>query len=134
MDFLKEGVLFAHGKDKDGCTLFIFKCRKHQKGQKDFEEIKRCVIYWLERLERFAFSIKIKIILFVLQVDDFRQDKGKPVTIFFDMEGCGVSNVDMELIKYIIHVFKQYYPFFLNYIIILEMAWILNGTLFHNNV
>ncbi|KAF2898449.1 hypothetical protein ILUMI_07727 [Ignelater luminosus] len=108
VDFLKEGVLFAHGKDKDGCTLFIFKCKKHQKGQKDFEDIKRCVIYWLERLER--------------------QEKGKPVTIFFDMEGCGVSNVDMELIKYIIHVFKQYYPFFLNYIIILEMAWILNAV------
>lgn len=44
--------MFPHGRDKDGCTLFIFKCKKHVKGQLEFEELKRCVIYWLERLER----------------------------------------------------------------------------------
>ncbi|KAK4877311.1 hypothetical protein RN001_009817 [Aquatica leii] len=107
MDFIKEGVFFYHGRDIDGCSLFIFKSKKHIKGQLDFEDVKRTVIYWLERLERL--------------------DKGKSVSIFFDMEGCGLSNVDMELIKYIIHVFKHYYPNFLNYIIILEMAWILNA-------
>lgn len=52
MDFLKDGILFSHGKDKDGYTLFIFKCKKHIKGARDFEDVKRCVIYWLERLER----------------------------------------------------------------------------------
>lgn len=43
------------------------------------------------------------------------------------MEGCGLSNMDMEYTKYLIGLFKYYYPFFLNYIIIYEMAWILNG-------
>lgn len=107
IDFIKDGVFYYHGRDKDGCLLFIFKAKKHVKGQYDFEEVKRAVIYWLERIERC--------------------DKGKSVSLFFDMEGCGVSTVDMELIKYIIHVFKNYYPNFLNYIIILEMAWILNA-------
>ncbi|KAB0797613.1 hypothetical protein PPYR_08606 [Photinus pyralis] len=107
LDFLKEGIFFYHGRDKEGCLLFIFKAKKHVKGQYDFEDVKRAVIYWLERMERY--------------------DKGKPVSLFFDMEGCGVSTVDMDIIKYIIHVFKNYYPNFLNYIIILEMAWILNA-------
>lgn len=43
------------------------------------------------------------------------------------MEGCGLSNMDIEFTTYLINLFKLYYPYFLNYIIILEMAWILNG-------
>lgn len=42
------------------------------------------------------------------------------------MAEAGLSNMDMELIKYLINLFKSYYPNFLNYIIIFEMPWILN--------
>lgn len=58
---------------------------------------------------------------------NYRQEKGKQITIFFDLEGCGLGNMDMDFTKYIIALFKQYYPYFLNYIIIYEMSWILNG-------
>lgn len=54
-------------------------------------------------------------------------DKGEPVTVFFDMQDTGLSNADMEYIKYIISLFKLYYPYSLNYILILEMPWVLNG-------
>lgn len=64
----------------------------------------------------------------------FRQENGKPITIFFDMENCGISNVDMEFTKYLINLFKLYYPWFLNYIIIYEMAWILNGKFIQYNI
>lgn len=43
------------------------------------------------------------------------------------MEGCGLANMDLEFTKYLIGLFKQYYPYSLNYILIFEMAWILNG-------
>lgn len=33
----------------------------------------------------------------------------------------------MELIKYMIQVFKDYYPWSLNYILVYEMPWVLNG-------
>lgn len=56
-----------------------------------------------------------------------REENGKLITLFFDMDGCGLANMDLEFIKFIIGVFKQYYPYFLNYILIFEMAWILNG-------
>lgn len=56
-----------------------------------------------------------------------REENGKPITLFFDMDGCGLSNMDLEFIKYLIGILKQYYPYFLNYIMIFEMAWILNG-------
>jgi len=52
LDYLQDGSLFAHNKDKDGKILLIFKSKKHVKGQRDMEELKRCVVYWFERLER----------------------------------------------------------------------------------
>lgn len=108
VDYLSDGTIFSRGKDIDGSTLLIFKCKLHVKGQRDMDELKKCVVYWLERLER--------------------QDNGKPITVFFDMDGCGLSNMDMEYTKYLINLLKLYYPFFLNYIIIYEMAWILNAA------
>lgn len=42
------------------------------------------------------------------------------------MSDTGILNMDMEFIKYLINLCKNYYPNFLNYIIIFEMPWILN--------
>ncbi|KAJ8962975.1 hypothetical protein NQ314_005692 [Rhamnusium bicolor] len=92
MDILCSGSFFPHGTDIDGCTLLIFKCNKNTKGGVDQIELRKCVVYWFERLER--------------------QTKGKQITIFFDMEGCGLGNMDMDFIKYLIGLFKEYYPFF----------------------
>ncbi|XP_044270379.1 motile sperm domain-containing protein 2-like [Tribolium madens] len=108
MDIIVQGGFFPHGHDKDGCSLFVFKCKKYVKGTHNMDDLKRCVVYWFERLER--------------------QDKGKPITLFFDMEGCGLANMDLEFTKYLIGLFKQYYPYFLNYILIFEMPWILNAA------
>lgn len=52
MEYLKEGGFFCHGRAKDGSLLFIFKGKKHVKGLRDTDDIKRCVIYWMERMER----------------------------------------------------------------------------------
>jgi len=43
------------------------------------------------------------------------------------MADTGMGNMDMEFIKYLIGLFKMYYPDFLNYILVFEMPWILNG-------
>lgn len=43
------------------------------------------------------------------------------------MMDTGLSNMDMEFSKYLISLNKQYYPAFLNYILIYEMPWVLNG-------
>ncbi|KAH1002437.1 hypothetical protein HUJ04_008524 [Dendroctonus ponderosae] len=108
MDLIIKGAFFPHGKDIDGKQMLVFKCKMHTKGSVDMDEVKRCVVYWFERVERMT--------------------KGDIISIFFDMEGCGLGNMDMELIKYLIGLFKEYYPFFLNYIIIYEMAWILSAA------
>ncbi|XP_072946738.1 motile sperm domain-containing protein 2-like [Epargyreus clarus] len=108
MDYVKEGIIFPHGRDIDGCLLLIINCKKHVKGQKDFEEIKRAIIYWFDRIER--------------------EENGNKITLFFDLDNCGLTNMDMDLINYLVLLFKSYYPYFLNYIIIYQMPWVMSAA------
>lgn len=108
MDYVNDGIFFPRGRDVDGCLLLILKSKNHVKGQKEMEEIKKIIIYWFDRIER--------------------EENGRKISMFFDMEGCGLSNMDMELIKYLITLFKLYYPYFLNYIIIYQMPWVLTAA------
>lgn len=52
MEYLTDGALFPYGCDKDDKVMLVFKCKMHLKGQKNFDELKKCLIYWFERLER----------------------------------------------------------------------------------
>lgn len=106
-EFFDKGALFIHNRDKDGCKMLIFSVRLHQKGTLDMDQLKRFLIYWLERLER--------------------EEKGEWITVFFDMCDTGMKNMDMEFIQYMINLFKSYYPWVLNYIIVFEMPWLLNA-------
>ncbi|KAL1517251.1 hypothetical protein ABEB36_001038 [Hypothenemus hampei] len=108
MDLIVKGAFFPCGKDKDGKTLLIIKSKMHTKGAAEGDDLKRCIVYWLERTERMT--------------------QGDTISVFFDMDGCGLGNMDLDLIKYLIGLFKDYYPYFLNYIIIYEMAWVLSAA------
>lgn len=57
----------------------------------------------------------------------FREEYGKWITVVFDMRDTGMKNMDMEFIQYMIDLFKSYYPWILNNIIVFEMPWLLNG-------
>lgn len=54
MEYIHEGTVFSHGRDVDECALFIFNCKRHIKGSKDFTDFQRCVVYWFERIERYC--------------------------------------------------------------------------------
>ena len=105
-NYLEDGLCFIYGKDRDDKTMFVIRCKLHTKGSKDFSELQKLVVYWFERLERYT--------------------NGNQISLFFDMADTGILNLDMEFIKYLISLCKNYYPNFLNYIIIFEMPWILN--------
>ncbi|XP_064292347.1 uncharacterized protein LOC128674428 [Plodia interpunctella] len=82
MDYVKEGILFPRGRDIDGRLLFIVYNKLYDKDQKDYEKIKRVILYWLKKIDR-------------------EEEGDKKITLFFDMDGCGIGNVDMELIKFL---------------------------------
>ncbi|EFX68040.1 motile sperm domain-containing protein 2-like [Daphnia pulex] len=102
------GGMFPHCKDKDGKPLFIVKVKSSVKGAYKSDEVHKVLVYWFDRLEK--------------------QQKGDKISVFFEMTGAGLSNMDMEFVQYLIMLFRDYYPYFLNYIIIFEMSWILNAA------
>ncbi|XP_037933701.1 motile sperm domain-containing protein 2-like isoform X2 [Teleopsis dalmanni] len=107
-EYLNDGVIFSRNKDIDGKPLLIFKTKLHVKGSKDMEEVNRVVVYWIERIHR--------------------ETNMEKITAVFDMAGTGLGNMDLDFVKRIIDTFKQYYPNTLNYILIFEMAWVLNAA------
>ena len=88
MELLGRGSLYYHNRDKKGSRLLVFCIRKHVKDGKKMDIIKRMLIYLLERLDR--------------------EEKGKRITIVFDSEGAGVSNFDLEQVKFLIHVLIRF--------------------------
>ena len=102
-----KGSLYLRNRDADGKQLLIFDVKKHIKGAANMDDMQRMFLYFLERVDR--------------------EDEDGMVTIVFDCAGCGLKNMDMEFIRYMIDVLKDYYPYCLNYILVLDMPWVLNG-------
>ncbi|CAL4059292.1 unnamed protein product, partial [Meganyctiphanes norvegica] len=108
IDFFKAGVLYIHNRDKDGAKMLILQASKYVKGVYDPEHQKKYLIYLLEKLDR--------------------EEKGERITLFFDMKDIGMNNMDMEFIQYLIQVLSDFYPYFLNYIIVFKLPWIMNAV------
>jgi len=104
----EKGALFSRNRDKDGRKLLVFCVFKHIKGQEKMEDMKRFFVYMLERL--------------------YREEKGEQLTLLFDCRGAGLKNMDMEFVQFIIGTIKDFYPDPLNYILVLEMPWVLNAA------
>ncbi|XP_018558618.1 LOW QUALITY PROTEIN: motile sperm domain-containing protein 2 [Lates calcarifer] len=104
----ETGAVYLHGYDKEGNKLFWFKVKLHVKDAKTILDKKKYVAFWLERYAK--------------------KEPGMPLTVVFDMAESGLSNIDMEFVKYIINCFKVYYPKFLSKMIIVDMPWIMNAA------
>jgi len=106
LEILNRGSLYYHNRDKKGSRLLVFSIRKHIKDSKKIDVMKKMLIYILERLDK--------------------EETGKRITIIFDSEAAGLSNFDLEQVKFLIHVLISYYPNFVEKILVFEMPWILN--------
>ncbi|XP_076858105.1 motile sperm domain-containing protein 2 [Brachyhypopomus gauderio] len=104
----ETGAVYLHGYDKEGHKLFWFKVKLHIKDAKSILDKKKYVAFWLERYAK--------------------REPGMPLTVIFDMSESGISNIDMDFVKYIINCFKVYYPKFLSKMIMYEMPWIMNAA------
>uniref|UniRef100_A0A6J0T8N7 Motile sperm domain-containing protein 2 isoform X1 n=2 Tax=Pogona vitticeps TaxID=103695 RepID=A0A6J0T8N7_9SAUR len=104
----ETGVLYLHGYDKEGYKLFWFRVKLHTKDHKTQFERKKLAAFWLERYAK--------------------RENGKPLTVVFDMAETGLSNIDLDFVRYIISCFKVYYPNYLTKIVIFELPWIMNAA------
>ncbi|XP_078251951.1 motile sperm domain-containing protein 2-like, partial [Rhinoraja longicauda] len=89
----ETGAVYLHGYDKEGNKIFWFRVKLHIKDTKTTLERKKYVAFWLERYSK--------------------REQGKPLTVVFDLTETGLSNVDMDFVRFIINCFKIYYPKYL---------------------
>ncbi|XP_053312924.1 motile sperm domain-containing protein 2 [Spea bombifrons] len=102
------GATYLHGYDKEGNKMLWLRVKLHIRDAKTNEDKKKCVAFWLERYAK--------------------REPGKLLTVVFDMAECGLSNIDMDFVKFVINCFKIYYPRYLSKIVIFEMPWIMNAA------
>ncbi|KAH8415683.1 hypothetical protein KR222_008664 [Zaprionus bogoriensis] len=107
-DYLHDGEVYVHNQDKDGMPLLIVTLSKHSKN-KSQEELMRLIVYWVERVHR-------------------EHNYQKKITLFMDMTGSGLSNLDLDFIKRIIGLFETKYPNAPNYIVVHELPFLLNAA------
>lgn len=104
-EYLTDGSIYAHNKDRDGKPLLIISIKKHSKSRNQ-EDLLRIIVYWVERLQ---------------------QESNDKITLFMDMTGSGLGNMDIDFIKAIIGIFETKYPYVPNYILVHELPFLLNG-------
>ncbi|XP_047126830.1 motile sperm domain-containing protein 2 isoform X1 [Hydra vulgaris] len=102
------GFLYPRNKDKHGNPLLFFHMKKYKKELFDMKEVKKLFAFALEKLSL--------------------QYPGKQITMVFDMQDSGISNMDMDLIKFVITCFQLYFPNILEYLIVYETPWILTAA------
>lgn len=56
-----------------------------------------------------------------------REENYGTFSVFFDLAGTGLKNLDLDYTKTIVNLLKFYYPNNLNYIFVYELPWILHG-------
>ena len=92
--------------DKDGYKILMMRVRKYVKNKDDVEDMKKCMVSFLEDLRKEIIS--------------------QEITLVFDCNGAGLKNIDMDVIKFLISLFQNYYPHMLGKILIYDLPWILN--------
>lgn len=106
IEFFQAKAVFPYNTDKEGNPIIMILVRYHKKAPEFAEALRKFVIYWVELMEE--------------------QTNGGQMTVIMSCAGAGLSNLDLDLIKFLITLFRSYYPHSLAHILIFEMPWILN--------
>ncbi|XP_064474589.1 motile sperm domain-containing protein 2-like [Ornithodoros turicata] len=108
VDFFDRRVLVPYNQDKTGSHLLMVHVKGHFKDSSRVQEMRKFMAYFMEKI--------------LYEYGALR------VTILFDCTDAAIANFDMELIKFIIAVFKEYYPWALGHIIVYNMPWLFNAA------
>ncbi|XP_061164745.1 motile sperm domain-containing protein 2-like [Saccostrea echinata] len=107
-EFWEIGAMYFHGTDKEGRKIIWLKISMHKKDPNMLPMIKKYFAYCFETT--------------------YNESPEDEIVMLFDMTNTGLSNLDMEMIKFVITSFKIYYPTLLGYLLIYEMPWLFNAA------
>ncbi|KAK2182135.1 hypothetical protein NP493_365g01000 [Ridgeia piscesae] len=99
-------AMYYHNVDKEGRPVLIFHVARCKKDAEKHRLQKQYIAWIFEK--------------------HFLRHPDERVVVCFDMTGAGITNMDVELIKFQVTCFTTYYPSFLAYMLVFDMPWILN--------
>ncbi|CAD5115715.1 DgyrCDS4658 [Dimorphilus gyrociliatus] len=107
-ELLEKEIFMYKNVDNKGQKLFHFQVGKHAKG---------------------TFTDEIKKLLALLMDEFHRENAGKNCfVLIFDFTNSGLSNADLEIVKYVISCVTVYFPRIVDYILLFEMPFLLGAV------
>lgn len=106
-EFYKIGALFSYEPDRKGNIPVYMRVKVYQK---------------IPIVQRF-----LKAFLFQIIEESDKRANGRGIVLVFDLQGAGLSNVDMDLLFFVITTLVNYFPKGLSYMLIHELPWILRS-------
>ncbi|KAI6662017.1 Motile sperm domain-containing protein 2 isoform X1 [Oopsacas minuta] len=105
---LNLGFCYTYGMDNEGNTIFYLIARKNKR---DAELKKASKLYAVYIMYKHS-----------LLCPDQR------ITFFIDSTGAGISNIDLDFLRFLMDLFQIYFPLRLNWVLVYNMPWVLNAT------
>lgn len=106
-EFRTNEVFATHGKDVEGNVMVYIRVKLFKKGEHPIEDVKKYLAFLLDRVDR--------------------QTMGDGWALCFDCDGAGLSNVDMDLLKFVVQALTNYFVENCRYVLIYEMPWLLTS-------
>lgn len=106
-EFRNSGVFVTHGKDVEKNVMVYIRVKLFKKGEHPIDDVKKYLAFLLDKVDR--------------------ETKGDGWALCFECTDAGISNVDMELLKFVVQVLTCYFVENCRYVLIHEMPWILSS-------
>ncbi|XP_053201677.1 motile sperm domain-containing protein 2-like [Panonychus citri] len=110
-DFPKEyylsGSFFTYLPDRKGNSMIYIRGKLHRKISEWSELHKKFFVYMINKLDK--------------------EKSGHGYAAFWDCEGAGLANVDIEMLSFMVTTISCYFPYGLEYVLLHELPWVLNA-------
>ena len=107
-EFFKVGAMFGYENDLSGNGCVYLRVRLHRKIKELETHIKSFMMHIVNKVDMAC--------------------NGKGLTVVFDCSGAGLTNLDMDLIWFLVDSLIKYYPYGMEHILVYEMPWILSSA------
>ena len=108
IEFHKAGGLFKYAPDRVGNLTCYMRVKMYRRVPEISDVFKAFILCVLEQCDV--------------------ANNGRGLAVIFDLSGCGLQNVDLSFLSWLLSSFRNYCPKGVSYILVYNLPWILNAT------
>lgn len=108
IEFHRAGGLFKYAPDRVGNVTMYMRVKMYRRVPEISDVFKAFILCVLEQCDV--------------------ANNGRGTAVIFDLSGCGLQNVDLGFLSWLLSSFRNYCPKGVSYILVYNLPWILNAT------